>query len=277
MQVNKMKKKYTGERLETFILTRDAVDHLHRYAIAKTYVKNKKVLDIACGEGYGSNLLSETASVVFGVDIAADAIEKAKLKYKKENLLFKRGSTSAIPLEDCSVDVVISFETIEHHNKHEEMMAEIKRVLKPSGIAMVSTPDKHYYSDVRNFKNKFHIKELYKDDFIALMAKNFSNLQVLNQQYVNGNSVIQDEEIAVKMKFYNGSFLKIIEEKSVPMYLIGVASNSDFEKQSSTIFNGLEFAKAHTEFLISNVRKSTTFRIGTIILAPFQLIKKIFN
>jgi ubiquinone/menaquinone biosynthesis C-methylase UbiE len=271
------KKKWSGERLETFILTRDAVDHLHRYAIAKTYVKNKIVLDIACGEGYGSNLLREEASSVFGVDIDNETIEKAKLKYKKDNLLFQQGTTSAIPLEDNSVDVVVSFETIEHHDEHDEMMAEIKRVLKPEGITIISTPDKYYYSDDGNFKNEFHIKELYKDDFENLIRKSFSNVQLLTQKFVNGNSVVQDEESHKEIKFYNGSYLKIKEEKGIPMYLIVIASDSTFEKQSITIFNELEFARENQEILISNIRKSTTFRIGYAILTPFQFIKKLFK
>ena len=92
-----MKKKWTGERLETFIYNRDAVDHLHRYAIASNFVEGKVVLDIASGEGYGSNLMSEKASFVYGVDIDESTIRKADKKYKKNNLKLLKGSTSAIP------------------------------------------------------------------------------------------------------------------------------------------------------------------------------------
>jgi ubiquinone/menaquinone biosynthesis C-methylase UbiE len=271
------KKKWSGERLETFILTRDAVDHLHRYAIAKTYVKNKKVLDIASGEGYGSNLLSEEASYVFGVDIDTETIEKAKLKYRKSNLSFQQGTTSSIPLEDNTVDVVVSFETIEHHDEHDEMMSEITRVLKPEGIVIISTPDKYYYSDAGSFKNEFHIKELYKDEFENLISKSFSNVQLLTQKYIDGNSIIQDEKSGQDIRFFNGNFSKIKEEEGIPMYLITIASDGVFENQSSSIFNELEFAKENNELMISNIRKSTTFRIGYIILWPFQYIKRLFK
>ena len=60
---------WTGERLETFIYTRDAIEHLHRYSLISKYISGKTVLDIACGEGYGSNIISKTAATVFGVDI----------------------------------------------------------------------------------------------------------------------------------------------------------------------------------------------------------------
>jgi len=270
------KKKYSGERLETFIFSRDATEHLHRYAMVKAYVKGKTVLDIASGEGYGSNLLKEEASCVFGIDIDNVTIEKAKLKYKKDNLFFVQGSTSAIPLDDNSVDVVVSFETIEHHDEHEEMMEEIKRVLKPEGLTIISTPDKYYYSDFTGFNNEFHVKELYKEDFVNLIYKKFKNTQLLNQKYANGISLIQDEKTNKKTKFYNGSYLKVEEVKSDPVYLIIIASDSLFEKQNITIFNGLEFKKINQELIISNIKKSTTFRIGYIVLSPFQLIKKLF-
>ncbi|ARV05496.1 hypothetical protein BTO04_01760 [Polaribacter sp. SA4-10] len=271
------RKKWTGERLETFILTRDAVDHLHRYAIAKTYVKNKKVLDIASGEGYGSNLLSEEAKYVFGVDIDTETIEKAKIKYKKSNLYFQQGSTSAIPLEDNSVDVVVSFETIEHHDEHNRMMIEIKRVLKPDGITIISTPDKYYYSDIRNFKNEFHKKELYKDEFKALISKNFSKMQLLNQKNVRGNSIVQNEKMDDEIKFYNGSYLKIFEENATPMYLISISSDNNFKLQHKSIFHESELTKISKEQLALNIKNSLTFRIGYIFMLPFRFFKKFFK
>lgn len=63
------KKNWTGERLETFVLNDSTIEHLHRYAIAKELAQGKHVLDIACGEGYGSNLLASSARFVDGVDI----------------------------------------------------------------------------------------------------------------------------------------------------------------------------------------------------------------
>lgn len=176
-----MKNTWTGERLETFIKSRDAIEHLHRYSLALEYIKGKVVVDIASGEGYGSNLMSKVANHVYGVDIDNAAIENAKNKYIKNNLEFLNGSADNIPIASNSVDVVVSFETIEHHDKHDEMMLEIKRILKEDGLLIMSSPDKKFYSDTRNYKNEFHVKELYKDEFNNLIAKYFNNHQLLNQ------------------------------------------------------------------------------------------------
>ena len=124
-------KTWTGERLETFIQNENTNEHLHRYAQCLELVTGKVILDIACGEGYGSNLLADEAVNVTGVDIDGETITKAAAKYKKNNLNFLKGTADKIPCSDGVFDVVVSFETIEHHNKHDEMMLEVRRVLKP--------------------------------------------------------------------------------------------------------------------------------------------------
>ena len=108
------KKSWTGERLETFVLNDSTIEHLHRYAIAKELVQGKRVLDIACGEGYGSNLLAASADFVNGVDIDQVVIAHAAEKYKKENLSFSQGSVEKIPFDANTFDMVVSFETLEH-------------------------------------------------------------------------------------------------------------------------------------------------------------------
>src|SRR5690349_4921310 len=120
-----MKKEWTGERLETNIHSQVTAEHLHRYALAMEYVQDKTVLDIACGEGYGSNLLAQKAKSVVGVDIDKFIVSEAKNKYRKSNLSFLEGSA---PLDDQSIDVVVSFETLEHTSNHEQFLSEIKRV-----------------------------------------------------------------------------------------------------------------------------------------------------
>ena len=134
---------FTGERYLPERRGDIALEHRHRYLLACTYANGKDVLDIACGEGYGSSMLADVAKSVIGVDIAEEAIAHASTQYAASNLAFRQGNAAEIPLEDASVDLVVSFETIEHHDRHEDMLREIKRVLRPGGLLLISSPDKH--------------------------------------------------------------------------------------------------------------------------------------
>jgi len=93
------------------------LEHMHRYYFAGQLVAGKVVLDIASGEGYGSAFLAQSADRVIGVDISTDAVAHASAKYSRENLEYLVGTCSGIPLAGGSVDVVVSFETIEHHDE----------------------------------------------------------------------------------------------------------------------------------------------------------------
>jgi ubiquinone/menaquinone biosynthesis C-methylase UbiE len=270
-----MIKKYTGERLETYIYSKSTIDHLHRYAIASKFIKDKIVLDIASGEGYGSNLMSKDAAFVYGVDIDKTTVENAKLKYKKENLQFLVGNTSAIPLENNSVDIVISFETVEHHNEHDEMMLEIKRVLKPSGMLIISTPDKLTYSDKRNYKNEFHVKELYKQEFKNLIANYFENYQLLNQSYINGNSLVLDEKNESEAVIFTGEYSLLKEINVDSLYLVIIASDVIFNRINMSIFDGgqvLNLCVVNT--MTKNIYDSNSYRVGHFILLPFKILKR---
>lgn len=276
-----MKNKSTGERLEFYDFSDVTVEHLHRYAIAKDFVDNKVILDIASGEGYGSYLLSKNASKVIGVDIDKETVFEAQKKYINKNLSFTVGSADKIPVDSNSIDVVVSFETIEHHDKHEEMFLEIKRVLKPDGILIMSSPDKKYYSDIPNFKNKFHVKELYFEEFEELVKKHFKFSDFYVQKAFNLNSIVADFADFSKMNVYNGSHLNIEKGENSHLYVISVASDCKNEKLSTSLFNGFSINKLRTEqFLKANsnlIRSTNSYRLGNFIIAPLFYLKKIFK
>ena len=133
---------WTGERYVPQVTGQIQLEHIHRYLLAREYANEKDVLDIACGEGYGSAILAETARSVVGVDIAAEAVRHAATRYRRDNVQFRLGSCIKIPLDSHSMDLVVSFEALEHLDEHKAMMAEIKRVLRPSGVLLISSPDK---------------------------------------------------------------------------------------------------------------------------------------
>lgn len=181
---------FTGERFVPEEAGNIAIEHLHRYYSALPLVTGKTVLDIASGEGYGSDLLASQASQVYGVDIASDAVQHAAGKYVRHNLEFRVGSCAQIPLPDHSIDVIVSFETLEHHDQHEESMAEFKRVLRPGGTVLISSPDKRNYSDLRGFRNAFHVRELYEEEFRDLIQRNFKNSQFFSQRIAFGSILL---------------------------------------------------------------------------------------
>ncbi len=180
---------WDGERYIPGMSAHIEVEHMHRYLVARRLCAGRRVLDIACGEGYGSFALSRTAASVTGVDISDEAVEHARAAYGNGagNLSFLVGSAARIPLDDASVDVVVSFETIEHHDQHDEMLREIKRVLRPDGLLIMSSPNKHEYSDVTGYSNPWHVKELYLDEFEALLRGSFGKVDLYGQRVVTGS------------------------------------------------------------------------------------------
>jgi ubiquinone/menaquinone biosynthesis C-methylase UbiE len=185
---------FTGERFVPEISGNIEFEHMHRYIYALAYAEGKTVLDVASGEGYGTALLASHASFITGVDIAEDAVAHARRKYRLPNLEFRLGSCSKIPLLDGTVDLVVSFETIEHHDEHEQMLVEIRRVLKPNGMVIVSSPDKAIYTDRRDYHNRFHVKELYREEFEVLFRTRFKNVVSLGQKVMFGSGIIPDGE-----------------------------------------------------------------------------------
>lgn len=228
---SKISMKFTGERYVPSERGVIQYEHIHRYAAAQAYCKDKIVLDIASGEGYGSALLSSSAKKVSGVDIDPDSIKYASVKYSHhDNLEFLLGSCARIPLSDSSIDVVTSFETIEHHNQHEEMMTEIRRVLKPDGSLIISSPNKLIYSDNCNYQNPYHIKELYYHEFKNLLSRHFKYVWIGGQRIASSSFLVpveeyQNDETLLESLSSNldGLSHKVIS-LSRPMYFVAICS-----------------------------------------------------
>ena len=176
--------KYNGERFlpeecqgEIFI------EHYQRYQFASLFASGKTVLDAACGEGYGSSLLAARAAQVTGLDIDPSAVEDARAKYGDHNLSFLAGSVAALPFENASFDMVVSFETIEHVDieTQEAFLREIKRVLKPCGLLLMSTPNKAVYTDRVAGVNHFHIREFYPGEYRDFLGQSFRSVAFFGQ------------------------------------------------------------------------------------------------
>lgn len=219
---------FTGERLILGKVDYELeVEHLNRYQFAQMLVKDKKVLDAACGSGYGSALLSKTAEQVVGIDISDEAIAYAKDNYLKENISFQVASVDSLPFDNHSFEAVVSFETLEHigEKMQKEFLNEINRVLTEDGILIISTPNHDIYKE-RGI-NHFHEKELELKEFEILLQDRFKNVVILGQNFEVCNVIVGENTSA------GYTTNRIFPEKSE--YLIAVCSNRELPQISSYI------------------------------------------
>jgi SAM-dependent methyltransferase len=153
-------------------------DHIARYRFASGFVRGKRVLDIACGEGYGSAALTAAgASQVIGIDIAPEVVAHARRKYGVDARV---GRAERIDLPDRAFDVVVSFETIEHLTEPTTFLREIARVLSPGGLLILSTPNKQH-SQGGEGRNPFHEVEMTEDEFRGAMEEVFGTVRYFSQ------------------------------------------------------------------------------------------------
>lgn len=280
---------YTGERLTTFVQNATMMEHLHRYAFAQGFIDSREVLDIASGEGYGSNLMAEQASRVTGVDISKEAVDHSTKKYQRDNLNFLQGAADRIPLNDSSVDVVVSFETIEHHDKHDEMFSEIKRVLRKDGLLIISSPDKLHYSELPKVKNTFHVKELYTHEFKDLVSRHFKFYYLFFQKAAYGSLIVPELPIDnSNFKEYSGDYQKISYKDNLdePLYNICIASDKeiDVSRIDISFFNKYDLMEdllkkkedyEHIERLLYTVESSYAYKIGRILTFPVRWFRNL--
>ena len=221
---------WTGERLIPSLFGQIATEHLHRYAIARALATGKDVLDIASGEGYGSALLAQVAHSVTGVDCSSQAVEHSKLKYRKPNLRFLQGNCINIPVANASMDLVVSYETIEHITQQEIFLDEVRRVLRPGGTFIVSTPDVVGYNDGKDIPNPFHLRELSRTEFLRLLHSCFANVASYGQRYFPGSVILPNHRTATtNLEYFHGDYEEIgcFSELRNPVYIIAVCSDSE--------------------------------------------------
>jgi SAM-dependent methyltransferase len=147
--------------------------HVARYEFAREFVRGKSVLDVACGSGYGSAILKEAgAARVVGLDNSRDTIEYAKTHFQTEGIEFVVGIAEDLSLRH-GFDVIVSFETIEHLQRPEAFLLEIKRSLAPQGRLIISTPRREIGTLRDRPPNPFHVREWSLQEFEALLSEYF--------------------------------------------------------------------------------------------------------
>lgn len=173
---------FTGERFTPECVREIWYEHMHRYVFARGLVAGLDVLDAACGEGYGSALLATAARSVTGVDLSESAVAHARSRYASDNLKFLVSDCRYLPFDDGIYDCIVSFETLEHLEDHPGLMREFRRVLKPQGFLLISSPDRAIYTDKQQNQNEFHVRELYRDELESLIRTYYPAFRLWGQK-----------------------------------------------------------------------------------------------
>lgn len=231
---------FTGERYVSGHEGPTQHAHHHRYLFALPFCTGKSVLDVACGEGYGASLLASVARSVLGVDADEAIVEFANQNYASSQLRFLQGMAQQLPVDDGSIDVVVSFETIEHFSEHEEFMSEIRRVLKPAGLLVISSPNRPIYSDKSKYSNPFHERELDLDEFETLLRSSFRHVKLLAQRQICGSYILPPHSEILPVDVYSTEDSRTYEfadSFASPQYFVAVASDGDLQPIAASVLS----------------------------------------
>lgn len=149
--------------------------HVAAYIFCHDYVKDKKILEVGFGEGYGAGILSKPALSFDAVDVTDEWLDHAREKYGNSKVRFNLFDGTTLPFDDDSVDIVTSMQVIEHVKDYNKYLMEIRRVLKASGKAILSTPNrKTMISGV----NPYHYKEFSWSELRDDLERVFSRVEI---------------------------------------------------------------------------------------------------
>ena len=199
-------------------------EHLHRYLSISNMVEGKSVVDLGCGHGYGSQILINYESYI-GIDIDDEVIQRNSSHLSSSSARFLTESADELSIPSQSIDVVVCFEMIEHVQDPKKVLSEAKRVLKPNGILISSTPDKSNYNVSRLVPNEFHLKELEKTEYQQYLDELFVYNRFFGQSFLAASFLLSER--------HTGNIAKIIKADDLhaslnrlSTYWVAISSNS---------------------------------------------------
>ena len=242
----------TGERLIPAASRGELVhaEHVARYRLAARLAPGRRVLDAACGEGYGSALLAAAgASHVVGVDIDAATVDHARAAY---DLDFQVADVARLPFDDGAFDLVVSFETIEHVAEPERVLDEFARVVADDGLLLISTPHiAEYLVD-----NPFHVHEYEAAEFGRALEARFRYVRRLYQQNVITSAILDGRRLETD-DGRRSLALDVASVAAVPaeraLYLLAICGRKPLPELDGNVAVLAEIYEAHQ--LASQVRE----------------------
>ena len=163
----------TEERVVPDFPDENFQNHLKVYKFARQFAIGKDVLDSGCGTGYGTANLAEVAKSIVGVDISKHALRWAKKRYP--NINYREMDVHHLDFADNSFDFVISTENFEHLSDQPRHAAELVRVVRPTGLVIVASPNPEMF--VGNH-NRFHSKENSYEELMELFSSKFNSVKI---------------------------------------------------------------------------------------------------
>lgn len=291
-----------GEEMKYSAL--ESAIHLGRYLLAKQYCRDMKVLDIACGEGYGTFAMADKwgAKEVCGVDISKEAIEKANKNFKTKNTTFYNmdAETNSSFFEEKSFDLIVSFETIEHLANPAAYLQNLKKWVKDDGIIIISCPNDNWYYDTPDKANPFHERKYTFNEFSSLCetelgrargymfgmpTSGFSNINI-NSSLLSKKDNISSMFEATKPEVALLPSVHNINETNVS-YFVGVWGPDEIGVQNTTTVFGTsmdesrviaysDYIKITEEILTFNkVKQELKAEIKQLNLKAEELLKEV--
>jgi SAM-dependent methyltransferase/glycosyltransferase involved in cell wall biosynthesis len=228
----------TGERMIPEIHHEGMIyaEHMARYLFASQFVKGKRVLDIASGTGYGTEMLAVAgAKDVLGIDNEPESACRAHSRYgHSRGCHFAVGDAERLPLNGESLDVVVSFETIEHVPRHYRSLSEFKRILRPGGLLVISTPNHGVYPE----GNPFHIKEFQIEEFRDELSFYFANVSLLSQENWIASGIFDQPVMGqadIPLRNGTGLYKAVAREYDKVPYVVGLCSDGPLPDASPQV------------------------------------------
>lgn len=198
----------TGERIippQTGEISLVFSRHQFAYQWASDFVPGAMVLDVGCGTGYGCHILAQRAGQVVGVDHDFSAMVFSHQNYGRANITHSQMNAHNLGLKSSRFDIAVCFQTIEHLRNPDQFIAELKRVVKPGGKIIISTPNVPAHRKRKRF-NPFHEQDMDFNAFRKLVQKHFTEFELLGVVYRSKNLL---RLILQKLPFYRwGAKLK---------------------------------------------------------------------
>lgn len=218
----------------------EAAIHFSRYAIARNLVRGKRVLDVACGEGYGSFLLKQAgARHVTGIDISAETIVKAQETFGSEGISFAAMDAASLAesLGDEPFDVIVSIETIEHVSSPESFLHALRKVASADAAIVITCPNDYWYYPEEGMGNPYHTRKYRMEEFQRMTTSVLGD----NVQWAMGTGVFGFGTVPVspekKFRSIPKSWMSYLEPAEG--YLVNGESVTDVAPSTSSYFVGI--------------------------------------